>query len=154
MHTLWFLITPLFKLLRFSTLEYYTAARFEKESRYYVIRLSKDLLGDWIITLINGRIKSKLGQSRTLAFTDFNEGFRHFCALSKIRYQRGYQVKTIACDNLLLLHLVPMVLSLEEKQKLPVKKTITPRERQDKKLTTEPNKVIAHKTQQQMSLAF
>jgi hypothetical protein len=62
------------------------------------------------ITLINGRIKSKLGQSRTLAFANFNEAFDSFCQQVKIRHQRGYHLKTFDCDNhpllLLLLFLV------------------------------------------------
>ena len=68
----------------------YHAARFEKDSRYYVIRLHKDLLDDWVITLINGRIKSKLGQSRTLAFAHFGEGWAHFCALAMIEVRPGF----------------------------------------------------------------
>ncbi len=103
----WF-ITPFFlHLIDWTYDECYHAARFEKDSRYYVIRLSKDLLEDWVIILTNGRIKSKLGQSRTLAFSDFGEGLTHFCVLAKLRYQRGYQIKTIACDNPLTLSILP-----------------------------------------------
>ncbi|HCX3308475.1 TPA: WGR domain-containing protein, partial [Legionella pneumophila] len=88
----------------------YHAARFEKESRYYVIRLTKDLLDDWVIILTNGRIKSKLGQNRTLAFNNFNEGLNYFCALAKIRHQRGYHLKYIDCDNDLTLFLLPYLI--------------------------------------------
>jgi hypothetical protein len=80
----------------------------------------KDLLEDWVINLVNGRIKSKLGQTRTLAFNNFNEGFEHFCSLAKIRHLRGYQLKTITCDNLLLLHLLPFVAHAEEKASINV----------------------------------
>ena len=62
----WFATQPFLHLIHWKTGEYYHAARFEKESRYYVIRLSKDLLEDWVITLVNGRIKSKLGQTETI----------------------------------------------------------------------------------------
>jgi hypothetical protein len=104
--TAWFAALPWVYYLDFKTKELYHAARFEKDTRYYVIRLSKDLLEDWVITLINGRIKSKLGQSRTLAFANFNEAFDSFCHQAKIRHQRGYQLKTFDCDNPLLLHLL------------------------------------------------
>jgi hypothetical protein len=97
--TAWFTALPWVYHLDFQRKERYHAARFEKDTRYYVIRLSKDLLEDWVITLINGRIKSKLGQSRTLAFANFNEAFDSFCLQAKIRHQRGYQLKTFDCDN-------------------------------------------------------
>ncbi|MFA5960498.1 MAG: hypothetical protein WC785_08265 [Tatlockia sp.] len=101
--------------IQFGETRAYTSARFEKDSRYYVIRLSKDLLDDWVIVLINGRIKSRLGQSRTIAFSNFSEGFNHFCSLAKTRYLRGYQLKTFACDNQLMLQLLPFVTHCEER---------------------------------------
>jgi hypothetical protein len=55
---------PWFRYLNFKQKELFHAARFEKETRYYVIRLENDLLGDWIITASNGRIKSKLGRTQ------------------------------------------------------------------------------------------
>ena len=84
-----------------------------------MIRLSKDLLDDWVLTLINGRIKSKLGQIRTLALSCFDDSFEHFCALAKRRGQRGYILKTMVCDNKLMLHLLPYLVSTPEKNKLP-----------------------------------
>ncbi|BCA97310.1 hypothetical protein TUM19329_36710 (plasmid) [Legionella antarctica] len=105
--TAWFATLPWLHYIDFKKKELYQCARFEKDMRYYVIRLSKDLLEDWVITLINGRIKSKLGQSRTLAFANFNEAFNSFCQLAKIRHHRGYQLKIFDCDNPLLLHLLP-----------------------------------------------
>ena len=83
--TAWFTALPWVYHLDFQRKERYHAARFEKDTRYYVIRLSKDLLEDRIITLINGRIKSKSGQNRTLAFANFNEAFDSF-SVSKPRY--------------------------------------------------------------------
>ena len=64
----WFTTLPWLLFLNAQYKEHYHAARFEKDTRYYVIRLEKDLLGDWVITVCNGRIKSRLGQSRILAF--------------------------------------------------------------------------------------
>ncbi|HHZ4597752.1 TPA: WGR domain-containing protein [Legionella pneumophila] len=123
MQTPWFTAPSLLHLIHFYPIEAYHDARFEKDTRYYVIRLSKDLLEDWVITLINGRIKSKLGQSRTLAFAHFNEAFEHFCLLTKVRLQRGYQLKTFACDNALLLHLLPFLVMTENDEKLADVKT-------------------------------
>lgn len=120
----WFTTPPFLNLINWVPGEHYHAASFEKESRYYVIRLSQDLLEDWVITLVNGRIKSKLGQSRTLALANFNEGFEHFCTLAHIRHLRGYQLKTIHFDNHLLLHLLPFLSNTEEKKKLSAIKTV------------------------------
>lgn len=92
---------PLFRYLNFKQKELYHAARFEKETRYYVIRLENDLLGDWIITASNGRIKSKLGQTRTIAFSNFTEAFEHFCMMAKERNQRGYHLITYQSDDVL-----------------------------------------------------
>ena len=122
--TAWFTALPWVYYLDFKRKELYYSARFEKESRYYVIRLSKDLLEDWVITLVNGRIKSKLGQSRTLAFSSFNEGFEHFCVLAKTRHLRGYQLKTITFDNHLMLHLLPFLANTEDRKKLSTTKTV------------------------------
>lgn len=112
----WFTTQPFFQQIHCAPYEGYHAVRFEKESQYYVIRLSKDLLGDWVITSINGRIKSKIGQSRTAAFTHFSEAFDQFCDLAKIRQQRGYELKTLACDNPLMMHLLPFMPLIEEKK--------------------------------------
>jgi hypothetical protein len=89
------------------------------ENRAYIIRLSQDLLEDWIITLINGRIKSKLGQSRTIAFASFSEAFDHLCALAKVRFQRGYQPQKITIDSYLLLHLLPFMTHVAHNSEFP-----------------------------------
>lgn len=122
--TPWFVSSPFFHLIQYAQKEYDLDARFEKDSRYYVIRLSQDLLEDWVITLINGRIKSKLGQSRTLAFANFNDGFEHFCALAKLRHQRRYQLKTITCNNPIMLHLLPFMVYKKDKKALSATQSI------------------------------
>ncbi|HAU1484597.1 TPA: WGR domain-containing protein [Legionella pneumophila] len=151
----WF-TTPCFvHLVDWSYAACYHAARFEKDSRYYVIRLSKDLLDDWVITLTNGRIKSKLGQSRTLAFTDFNEGWEHFCALAKVRHQRGYVLKNLSCDNYLILHLLPYFIADLEKRPLPERKTFK-NTKQRKKGETAPALInsLAHTSSRQLGFLF
>lgn len=110
----WSTALPFFYFLDFRQKEVYHAARFEKGSRYYVLRLEKDLLGDWTIRVVNGRIRSKLGQSRTLAFPCFTEGFTSFCAIAKHRYQRGYHLQTLACENHFLLQLLPFFSSFKD----------------------------------------
>ena len=97
---------PWFHYLNFKQKELYHTARFEKETRYYVIRLEHDLLGDWIITASNGRIKSKLGQTRTIAFSNFTEAFDHFCIMAKERNQRGYHLITYQSDDVLHQHIL------------------------------------------------
>lgn len=66
-------------------------ARFEKGTRYYLILLEKDLFEDWIITLVNGRIQTRLGQTRTLAFACYLEAYSQFGIATKTRLKRGYQ---------------------------------------------------------------
>lgn len=153
----WFISQSFLRLIDCAPKECYYAARFEKGSRYYVIRLSKDLLEDWVITLINGRIKSRLGQRRTVAFADFSEGFEHFCTLAKIRNLRGYQLKTVECDNHLLLHLLPFVVFIEDKQKIPSAKTIkriNQREHLDEIHVSLLSNVPPQVTTQQLGFAF
>ena len=105
--------SALYTLHPILTFETYFEARFEKDIRYYVIRLTKDLLEDWVIVLINGRIKSKLGQSRTLDFSHFNEAYEDFCTLAKVRHLRKYGLKTVYCENPMLLHLLSFLTTVE-----------------------------------------
>lgn len=126
----WFTSPSFFHLLCFESKEVYQAIRFEKESRYYVIRLEKDLLEDWTITAINGRIKSKLGQSRTHAFVSYGEAMEEFCTLAKIRYQRGYWPKSFTSDSALLVHLLLFLLQTEE---TPPKRKTTAKKRESSK---------------------
>lgn len=45
----WFIALPWIHYLNFKTKECYHTTRFEKATRYYVIRLEQDLLGDWTL---------------------------------------------------------------------------------------------------------
>lgn len=118
MCTPWFVSASLIHLLNYDFKEFNASLRFERDTRYYVLHLSKDLLGDWIITLINGRIKSKLGQSRTLAFANFDEGLEQLSQLCTTRYQRGYHLKWIDCDYPILVSLLSCVKPPPSKQKM------------------------------------
>jgi hypothetical protein len=42
------------------------------------------------------------------------------CALAKVRFLRGYQPKTIACDNRLMLHLMPFMAHVTHHNELPI----------------------------------
>jgi predicted DNA-binding WGR domain protein len=75
--------------------EKYHFARFEKDTRYYLISLEKDLFEDWIITLINGRIQTRLGQTRTLAFLTYTQALSQFCIATKTRVKRGYHLQSL-----------------------------------------------------------
>ena len=64
--------------------------RFEKGTRFYTLTLEQDLLGDWVVVTVYGRIGSALGQVRTLAFTDEAAAQGHFEAECRRRVKRGY----------------------------------------------------------------
>lgn len=102
----WFTSLPFLQWLDCSCKKHYHEARFEKDTRYYVIRLETDLFGDWTISVINGRIKSKLGQTRLLAYPYFADAFESFCDLAHIRHKRSYLLKTYRTDDHLLRHLI------------------------------------------------
>jgi predicted DNA-binding WGR domain protein len=64
--------------------------RFEKDTRYYSIRLEQDLLEDWVVAITYGRINSRLGQSKLLAFDEFEQAYAHFKKMSQMRHKRQY----------------------------------------------------------------
>ncbi|MBX9703501.1 MAG: WGR domain-containing protein [Silvanigrellaceae bacterium] len=111
---LWLTALPFVLFLDFRKKDAYHAARFEKESRYYALRLEKDLLNDWTITVINGRIKSRLGQSRILAFDSYDIAFEYFYDMTKTRYQRHYFLKNIICDDAMLLYLLFLMINFDK----------------------------------------
>jgi hypothetical protein len=75
------------------------------------MQLKQDLLEDWVIIMTNGRIQSRLGQVRTLAFPSFLDAFHHFCDMINIRIKRDYLLKQYQSDNPVLLQLLPYVAS-------------------------------------------
>lgn len=110
----WFTALPFFLFLDFRKKDTYHSARFEKDSRYYVLRLEKDLFNDWTITAINGRIKSKLGQSRILAFHSYDAAFASFYDMTKTRYQHHYFLKNIICGDAMLLYLLFLMINFDK----------------------------------------
>ena len=72
----------------------YHVARFEKGTRYYTVILDKDLFNEWVITIANGRIGTKLGRIRTIAFPCFVDACDKFQATMKNRVKRGYLLES------------------------------------------------------------
>jgi predicted DNA-binding WGR domain protein len=72
----------------------YHVARFEKGTRYYTVILDKDLFDDWVIIIANGRIGTKLGRIRTIAFSCFVDACGKFQATIKNRAKRGYLLES------------------------------------------------------------
>ena len=68
----------------------FQSARFEKGTRYYTVILDKDLFDDWVIIIANGRIGTKLGRIRTIAFPCFVDACDKFQVTIKNRAKRGY----------------------------------------------------------------
>ena len=64
-------------------------ARFERETRYYELRLQQDLFG-WVIVKVWGRKESRLGQMRTTPCSSFLEASRLWDAGVRARERRGY----------------------------------------------------------------
>ena len=81
-------------------------ARFEKDTRYYEIYLQQDLLQDWVIVATNGRKKSKLGQCRTIAFSNYNDASLQFHDMACARYKRGYLWTNYKTDSPLFMQLI------------------------------------------------
>jgi hypothetical protein len=138
----WFTALPFLHLINFSVCNVYHSARFEKDTRYYALYLQQDLLGDWTVVAINGRIKSKLGQSRTLAFSNYDEAFQQFCTMANIRYQRGYQCISYWCDAHLFIHLIVRVspnkpsIFVAPQRRITAEKQVTQRKTKPSQLTT------------------
>ncbi len=64
-------------------------SRFERETRYYELRLQQDLFG-WVIVKVWGRKSSRLGQMRITPCSSFAEACRLWDAGVRARERRGY----------------------------------------------------------------
>lgn len=149
--TPWFAVTPFFHVFDFSLSENYHMIRFEKETRYYSMHIKKDLLDDWVIVVINGRIQTKLGQVRTLAFTCYSDAFDHFCEMIQVRLKRDYHLKSYQGGNSLLLPILAYapISTIEDHQTTsipPIKSMRAPTK-------TRP-KMASHPIPVQMGLSF
>ena len=52
--------------------------------------LEQDLFEDWVITIINGRINTKLGGIRKLAFSNVSDAIVKLDAITQTRIKRKY----------------------------------------------------------------
>ena len=141
---------PFFHLVDFTARETYHAARFEKDTRYYVMRLEKDLLDDWVVVVINGRLKSKLGQCRTLALTGYNDAFDKFSEMANTRYRRGYHCTAYQNDAPIFTHLLAIFT-----RSAPI--TIAPKQRglnPQKEITPLTTRLPASNSHQQLTFGF
>lgn len=66
--------------------------RFEKGARYYLLGVCHDLLGDWVVTRIFGRIGQAQGQIRHQAFAQEADARAYLDAEIQRRIKRGYAV--------------------------------------------------------------
>jgi hypothetical protein len=119
--------------------EPYHYLRFEKDTRYYELRLAKDLLNDWTLITSNGRIKSKLGQSRTQAFSTFHEAITQLYAAVTLRKKRQYQMTRYLVEDLIY------ILLLQHQLSHPVKKSTATNTKEKSTQTISNNKPIKHK---------
>ena len=68
----------------------------EIQARYYIITLEQDLFGNYVITRINGRLNTALGQTRQEVLKDEVEAKKRFYELVKYREKvRHYQLITL-----------------------------------------------------------
>ena len=149
--TPWFAVRPFFHVFDFSLSENYHMIRFEKETRYYSMHIKKDLLDDWVIVVINGRIQTKLGQVRTLAFTCYSDAFDHFCEMIQVRLKREYSLKSYQGGNSLLLQLLAYAPISTIKDQIP---DLIPRMKNTKTQRNARPKITNHSIPLQMGFSF
>jgi hypothetical protein len=64
--------------------------RWETSTRYYEVRLVRDLLQDWVLVVSRGGRSNRLGALRTLFVSSEEEGIKMIATLEKVRTRRGY----------------------------------------------------------------
>ena len=64
-------------------------SRWEKDSRYYLLRLERDLFGAWVLTRVWGRKQTALGQLRREPFDSQIQGLAQLGKEEKRRQGRG-----------------------------------------------------------------
>jgi hypothetical protein len=65
-------------------------SRWERDTRYYELRVQQDLFGDWLLTRIWGRKGSALGQIRHELCESYAAGIVKFKQAEVRREQHGY----------------------------------------------------------------
>jgi len=64
--------------------------RWETSTRYYEVRLVRDLLQDWVLIVSRGGKTNRLGALRTLFVSSEAEGTKIIETMEKVRIRRGY----------------------------------------------------------------
>ena len=149
--TPWFTISSFFLAWNFKPKETWHAIRFEKDTRYYAMRLEKDLLDDWIIIVIKGRSQTKLGQIRTLAFACYSDAFDHFCGMIQVRLKRHYHLRSYQGGNSLFLQLLAYAPTTTIEDQIP---NVTRRAAIPKTPTETRSQNMTHPTPIQMGFSF
>lgn len=65
-----------------------------KQDRYYLVDLTQDLFGDWILVLCWGALGSRRGRLRLVAVPSRAEGLMRLEAIARRRQQRGYRLQS------------------------------------------------------------
>ena len=65
------------------------------KQRYYKVILSRDLLGDWIVTKAWGHLHNASGRIVHLPFSSYKDALENIQKISKTRKQRGYHLLTL-----------------------------------------------------------
>ena len=65
-------------------------SRWERDTRYYELRLQQDLWGDWLLTRVWGSKGTALGQIRRELCPSYASGMCSYASSIKVREQHGY----------------------------------------------------------------
>lgn len=65
--------------------------RWERDSRYYLAGLDRDLFGTWVVTRVWGRIGTALGRIHHEPVASLAEGERALARIARERDRRGYR---------------------------------------------------------------
>ncbi len=65
-------------------------SRWERDTRYYELRLQQDLWGDWVLTRVWGGKGTALGQIRRELCPSYAGGVSLYASSIRVREQRGY----------------------------------------------------------------
>ena len=68
-------------------------SRWERDTRYYELRVQQDLFGDWLLTRIWGRKGTALGQIRHELCESYAAGIVKFKQAEVRRDKRGYRLR-------------------------------------------------------------
>lgn len=102
----WFINSYWLQRLDYSLIPSYHAVRFEKNFRYSDIHIDNDLLGDWLVSVTNGKINSNLGQVKHVAFSNFSSAFDYFLTVIETRASSQFKLIQYTSRDYLFKHFV------------------------------------------------